>query len=90
MKKRKIPLRKCVGCGEQKSKKELIRVVKTKDGEFFVDFTGKANGRGAYICPDIECFNKALKRDSLSRSFQTKVGSEIYEKLKEELLNHEK
>ncbi|BEP29332.1 RNase P modulator RnpM [Helicovermis profundi] len=90
MKKKKIPLRKCVACNEQKTKKELIRVVKTKENEFFVDFTGKANGRGAYICPKIECFNIAFKKDSFSRSFHVKVSDEIYEKLKKELTDYEK
>lgn len=84
MKDRKIPLRKCVGCNEQKSKKELIRIVKCKDGEIFVDFTGKAHGRGAYICPDENCLKVAQKRKSLNRAFQQQIPDEIYEKLTEE------
>lgn len=78
-------MRTCVGCGEQKTKKELIRVVKNNENQVFVDFKGKANGRGAYICPSLECLKKAQKRDALSRSLMTKIDHEIYERLAEEL-----
>ena len=61
MKQKKLPLRKCTGCGEQKPKKELVRVVKTPDGEILLDLTGKASGRGAYICNNAECLKKARK-----------------------------
>ena len=87
MKTKKVPLRKCTGCNEQKTKKELIRIVKNKEDEVFIDFTGKANGRGAYICPSIECLEIAYKKDSLSKAFQMKIDKEIYEKLKKELEN---
>lgn len=87
MKVRKVPLRKCIGCQEQKTKKELIRVVKNSEDEVFIDFTGKANGRGAYICHSAECLEKAYKKDGLSRAFQMKIDKEIYEKLKKELEN---
>lgn len=87
MKKRKIPLRKCVGCNEQKTKKELIRIVKSKEGEISIDFSGKAHGRGAYICPDEECLKAAQKRKAFNRAFQQEIPQDIYEKLIEELKN---
>lgn len=87
MTKRKIPLRKCVGCNEQKTKKELIRIVKNKEGEINVDFTGKAHGRGAYICPNEECLKAAQKKKSLNRAFGQEIPVAIYEKLIEELKN---
>lgn len=89
MTKRKIPLRKCVGCNEQKTKKELIRIVKTKDGEVGVDFTGKSHGRGAYICPKEDCLKAAQKRKSLNRAFGQEIPDAIYEKLTEELRKNE-
>lgn len=85
MKVKKVPMRTCVGCGEQKTKKELIRVVKNNENQVSVDFKGKANGRGAYICPSIECLKKAQKRDALSRSLMIKIDQEIYERLAAEL-----
>lgn len=85
MKTRKVPLRKCLGCNEQKDKRELIRVVKNKDGEIFMDLTGKANGRGAYICKSLECFEKAYKRKAIERALQTKVEDDVYEKMRKEL-----
>ncbi len=78
-------MRTCVGCGEQKTKRELIRVVKNNENQVSVDFKGKANGRGAYICPSLECLKKAQKRDALSRSLMIKIDQEIYERLAEEL-----
>lgn len=85
MKVKKVPMRTCVGCGEQKTKRELIRVVKNSEDQVFVDFKGKANGRGAYICPSLDCLKKAQKRDALSRSLMIKIDHEIYERLAEEL-----
>lgn len=85
MKKRKIPLRKCTGCQEMKSKKELVRVVKSDDGEISIDTTGKKQGRGAYICPNMECLLKAQKTKGLERSFKTGIPKEVYENLKSEL-----
>ena len=85
MKIRKIPLRKCVGCNDSKPKKELIRVVKNKENEIKVDLTGKANGRGAYICNDPECFKKAKKTKSLNRALETGIPDEIYDDLLEEI-----
>jgi len=90
MKTRKLPLRKCLGCNEQKDKRELIRVVRTKEGEINLDATGKSQGRGAYICPNEECMEKAIKRKSLERAFSTKINDEIYAKLREEIKKHEK
>ena len=87
MKKRKIPLRKCVGCNQNKPKKELIRVVKNKSNQIDVDLTGKANGRGAYICNDPECFKKAKKSKSLNRALETGIPDEIYDDLLEEIEN---
>lgn len=81
MKAKKISFRKCIGCNKQFVKKDLIRVVKTKENEFFVDFSGKANGRGAYICKNSDCFNLAQKKNAFSRAFGMKVPDEIYDKL---------
>lgn len=85
MKQRKIPLRKCTGCQEMKSKKELIRVVRNDEGEISLDRTGKKAGRGAYICPNPECLTKAQKSKGLERSFKTAVPKEVYEQLLAEL-----
>lgn len=90
MKTRKIPLRKCIGCNQQFNKKDMIRIVKNKENEFSIDLTGKANGRGAYICKSIECFNKAKKKDSFSRVFDMKMPEKIYEELKKELTGNER
>lgn len=83
MKKKKIPLRKCVACGENKPKKELIRIVNNKEEGVILDLTGKKNGRGAYICGNIECLNLAIKNKKLSRALETEVPDTIYDKLKE-------
>ncbi|MCD1146988.1 YlxR family protein [Peptoniphilus sp. KCTC 25270] len=82
---RKIPMRKCIGCGESKPKNELIRVVKNKENEVFLDFTGKAHGRGAYLCKDENCLNKAIKSKGLNRSFGCEISKEAYEELKSSL-----
>lgn len=82
MKQKKIPLRKCISCGENKTKKELIRIVKTKEGEVLIDLTGKVNGRGAYICPNTICFDLAHKNKKISRALQIEIDEELYEKLK--------
>ncbi|ONI42263.1 nucleic acid-binding protein [Candidatus Epulonipiscium fishelsonii] len=84
---KKIPLRKCTGCFEMKDKKELIRIVRNDKGEFSVDFTSKNPGRGAYICKNIVCLEKAEKIRGLERSFKTKVSKEIYEELRKEITN---
>ena len=82
---KKVPMRKCVGCGEMKSKKEMIRVLKTTDEEFVLDATGKKNGRGAYICSSKECLEQAIKNKGLERSFKQAIPKEVYEKLAKEL-----
>ena len=86
MKQKKIPLRKCTGCQEMKNKKELVRIVRSEEGEFSLDFTGKKPGRGAYICPNAECLEKAQKNKGLERSFKSAVPKEVYESLREELV----
>jgi len=78
-------MRKCVGCGEMKSKKEMIRVLKTTDEVFVLDATGKKNGRGAYICSSKECLEQAIKNKGLERSFKQAIPKEVYEKLAKEL-----
>ena len=82
---KKIPLRQCIGCGEMKSKKEMIRVSKTAEGESLLDATGRKNGRGAYLCPSMECFKKAVKGRGLERSFKMAIPREVYETLEKEM-----
>ena len=82
---KKIPLRQCIGCGEMKSKKEMIRVLKTAEDEIVLDATGRKNGRGAYLCPSMDCFKKAVKNKGLERSFKTAIPKEVYEKLEKEM-----
>lgn len=77
-----MPKRTCIGCNEIKLKKELIRVVKNKEGQIFIDKTGKANGRGAYICDNIECLEKAIKTKKLERTFEMNIDIKLYEELK--------
>ena len=78
---KKVPMRKCIGCMISKPKKELLRIVKNKDGEIFVDTTGKANGRGAYICKSMECFNKMVKQKRLSKTFEESIDDKTYERI---------
>ena len=85
MKVKKIPLRMCTGCMEMKPKKELIRIVKSPEGEVSVDLTGKKSGRGAYICKDIECLEKTFKTKRLSRNLDTAIDNEIYDRLRKEI-----
>ena len=82
---KKIPLRQCIGCGEMKSKKEMIRVIKTAECEILLDATGRKNGRGAYLCPSMECFKKAVKGRGLERSFKMAIPREVYETLEKEM-----
>ena len=79
---KKIPERTCMGCNIKKPKKEFIRIVKTKDGEIDIDRTGKIQGRGAYICDNIECLEKLIKSKRLEKVFDMKISEEIYEKLR--------
>ena len=83
--KKKVPMRKCVGCGEMKAKKELLRVLRTEEGEFVLDTTGRKNGRGAYVCVSRECFGKAVKNKGLERSFKQAIPTEVYERLEKEM-----
>ncbi len=83
---KKIPLRKCLGCGISKAKNELCRVVKKTDGEICIDKTGKLNGRGAYICYDIACLEKAIKAKRLEREFSSNISEEIYSDLRRDIL----
>ncbi len=82
---KKVPMRKCVGCQELKSKKEMIRVIRTAEGSFVLDATGKKNGRGAYICREHSCLEKAAKNHGLERSFGQAVPKEVYEILEKEM-----
>lgn len=87
MKMRKIPQRMCNGCMEMKPKKELIRIVKSPEGEVSIDLTGKKPGRGAYICKNAECLEKAFKTKKLSRSLETPISEEVFEALRNEIIN---
>ena len=82
---KKVPLRQCVCCGEMKSKKEMIRILKTEEEGFVLDSTGKKNGRGAYICRNAECLKAARKSKGLDRSFKMAVSDEVYESLTKEI-----
>ena len=82
---KKLPLRQCIGCGEMKYKKEMIRVLKTSEDEILLDTTGRKNGRGAYLCPSMECFKKAVKSKGLERSFKMAIPKEVYETLEKEM-----
>ena len=85
MAEKKIPMRKCLGCGEMKPKKELIRAVKSPEGEISLDLTGKKSGRGAYICPDKSCFQKARKAKRLERALEAQIPENDYDLMAEEL-----
>ncbi len=85
LKTRKIPQRMCLGCQESHPKKELIRIVRSPEGEYSVDTTGKKPGRGAYICPNQECFDKARKSRGLERSFKNAIDPAVYEALAQQL-----
>ncbi len=82
---KKIPTRKCVGCGEMKEKKEMIRVIRTPEGEILLDTTMKANGRGAYICNGVDCFRKAVKNRGLERSLKSQIPPDVLERIEKEL-----
>ena len=85
MTQRKIPLRRCNGCGESKPKKELVRVVRAQDGTVSLDLTGKKPGRGAYVCPSAACLAKARKAKRLERTFEVPIPDGIYDRLTEEI-----
>lgn len=82
---KKFPQRQCIGCGEMKNKKEMIRILKTPEGEFALDSTGRKNGRGAYLCPSMDCLKKAIKSKGLDRSFKMAIPKEVYETLEREM-----
>ena len=92
---KKIPMRQCIGCGEMKGKREMMRVVKTAEneilktpeGEITMDVTGRKNGRGAYLCISGECLQRAVRTKGLERSFQMKIPPEVYERLEKEFKN---
>ncbi len=83
---KKIPMRKCVGCGEMKPKSELIRIVLTDEGEVELDSSLKKNGRGAYLCNSIECLERAIRSKGLNRSLKTMIPDSVMESLREEML----
>ena len=82
---KKVPMRQCVGCAEMKSKKELLRIIKTPEEKVVLDATGRKNGRGAYICASMECLKKAQKSKGLERSLKTAIPADIYQNLEEEM-----
>ena len=82
---KKIPQRQCMGCRERKAKRDMIRVVRCTDGEVRIDFSGKMNGRGAYICPDAECLKKALRSKALDRSLEVTIPEEVVIRLQKEM-----
>ncbi len=79
MQQKKIPMRKCVGCNESKSKKELVRIVRSPEGDISLDITGKKSGRGAYICPSADCLKKAVKSKRIDRILEVTVPESVYE-----------
>lgn len=82
---KKIPMRQCVGCREMRPKKELVRVVKSPEGQISLDFRGKAPGRGAYLCPQMDCLKKAIRAKALERAFSCQIPQEIYDGLIESM-----
>jgi predicted RNA-binding protein YlxR (DUF448 family) len=82
---KKIPLRQCIGCGEMKGKKEMLRVLRTQEEGIILDSTGRKNGRGAYICPNPECMRKARKSKALDRAFKMAVSDNVYDSLTKEI-----
>ena len=87
---KKIPMRQCTGCREMRSKREMIRVVKTAENEICIDATGRKNGRGAYICPNMECLKLAMKNRGLERSLKTAIPESVYRQLEEEMSHIDK
>ena len=83
MKVKKVPMRMCLACRESKPKKEMLRVVKPKDGDVFIDYTGKAAGRGAYVCNDAECIKKLKKARLLNKAFSSEIPAEVYARIEE-------
>ena len=82
---KKVPMRQCTGCREMKSKRDMIRVIKTAENEICIDATGRMNGRGAYICPTMECLKQAMKSRGLERYLKTSIPDTVYQQLEEEM-----
>jgi predicted RNA-binding protein YlxR (DUF448 family) len=82
---KKVPMRQCIGCQEMKSKKEMIRVIRTPEGEICIDATGRKNGRGAYVCRDLTCLKKAAKNHGIERSLKMQIPEDVYLRLEEEM-----
>ena len=82
---KKVPMRQCTGCREMKAKRDMIRVIKTTEDEICIDATGRKNGRGAYICPTMECLKQAMKSRGLERSLKTSIPDTVYQQLEEEM-----
>ena len=82
---KRIPMRQCLGCREMKPKRELIRIVRSPQGEISLDFRGKAPGRGAYVCPNLQCLKKAIKTRAIERAFSAQIPPEIYARLEQEM-----
>ncbi len=87
---KKVPMRQCVGCGEMKGKKEMMRILKTAEGDIVLDVTGKKNGRGAYLCKSDECLKKARRNRGIERSFKMSIPAEVYDNLEKEFAESEK
>lgn len=85
MKEKKLPTRMCTGCGEMKPKSELVRIVRSPEGEISLDLTGRKNGRGSYICKSISCFDQALKKKAFERAFGVRLSDELAESIREEI-----
>ena len=90
LKQKKIPMRQCLGCNEHKAKGELLRVLRTPEGEIVLDFTGKRSGRGAYICYDIKCLKKARKSKRIEGNLEMSIPEEIYDRMESELEGYER
>ena len=82
---RKIPMRQCMGCNEHKPKQELLRVVRSPEGEISLDFTGKKNGRGAYLCRDVKCLRRARKSRRIDKVLETEIPDEVYDRMEREM-----
>ena len=87
---KKVPMRQCTGCREMKSKRDMIRVIKTAENEICIDATGRKNGRGAYICPNVVCLKQAMKNRGLERSLKTAIPETVYQQLEEEMSHIDK
>ncbi|HAP21237.1 YlxR family protein [Frisingicoccus caecimuris] len=87
---KKVPMRQCTGCREMRSKRDMIRVIKTAENEICIDATGRKNGRGAYICPNMDCLKQAMKNRGLERSLKTAIPETVYQQLEEEMSHIDK